>query len=160
MSTSDPRRLSEGDNLTVFSVEDDCILVVDNDGNKYELMLEGPDSIAVIWTVDDVKSVRPDLTDEQCRQVLAAVDHNHDASLGITWETLANEAWDLVPDGLRKQVQAYAERLVAAGDTATLQEVFGDRAADLDLSQFANQELLDIYTNYIAEDEKDEDDDG
>ena len=45
-------------------------------------------SIAIIWEIDDVKSVRPDLTNDECMEVLDYVDRKHDASLGITWETL------------------------------------------------------------------------
>ena len=45
-------------------------------------------SIAIIWELDDVKSLRSDLTDDECMEVLGYVDRKHDASLGVTWETL------------------------------------------------------------------------
>jgi hypothetical protein len=44
--------------------------------------------IAGIWHIEDVQSVRPDLTDDQAWQVLQAVRRNHDASLGINWDVL------------------------------------------------------------------------
>lgn len=161
MSTSNPRRLLVGDRLTVYSVEDNCILVVDNDdGHKYELLLKTPDCIAFGWCVADVKTVRPDLTKEQAGEVLRKVAREHDATLGVTWETLDNAARELFPGGLRKAVKAYAERLAAAGDTTTLKEMFDPREIDLDFKEFANTELLDIYNSYIAEDEQDEVDDG
>ena len=44
--------------------------------------------IADIWDIDDVKSLRDDLTDEQAMDVLRLVDKIKDASIGITWDTL------------------------------------------------------------------------
>lgn len=44
--------------------------------------------IAIIWRVEDVQAVRPDLTDEQAMAVLLNVKKNHDANDGVTWETL------------------------------------------------------------------------
>jgi hypothetical protein len=53
-----------------------------------EIHLDGDDRIFKGWNIDDVKSVRPDLTDKQCRQVLKSVDDNHDATIGINWDVL------------------------------------------------------------------------
>jgi hypothetical protein len=47
------------------------------------------DCITIKWTVSDVQSVRPDLTDEQAYEVLLYVEDNHDANNGITWNTLS-----------------------------------------------------------------------
>lgn len=44
--------------------------------------------IAVIWSIEDVQQVRPDLTGDQAWQVLEEVDRRHDAELGINWQTL------------------------------------------------------------------------
>jgi len=44
--------------------------------------------IALIWGIEDVQEVRPDLTDEQAWQVLQNADRNRDATLGINWDTL------------------------------------------------------------------------
>ena len=46
------------------------------------------DSITIEWHIDDVKEVRPDLTDEQAREVLWHAKHHHDAEQGINWEVL------------------------------------------------------------------------
>ncbi len=55
------------------------------------------DEIAIVWHIDDVKEVRPDLTDEQCRAVLRQADERHDATIGINWEVLEIHADDLFP---------------------------------------------------------------
>ena len=48
-----------------------------------------PDTeIAIIWGIDDVKGIRPDLDDEQALAVLGDVDSQHDANMGICWDTL------------------------------------------------------------------------
>jgi hypothetical protein len=44
--------------------------------------------IAILWSVNDVHSVRPDLDTEQCLAVLASVKHNHDAEQGVNWTVL------------------------------------------------------------------------
>jgi hypothetical protein len=51
-------------------------------------MLTSQDWLANFWSIDDVKEVADDLTDEQCREVLRRVEHNHDANIGINWEVL------------------------------------------------------------------------
>jgi hypothetical protein len=48
-------------------------------------------TISIVWYIDDVQSVRPDLSDEQAWEVLLAAKDNHDASLGINWDVL--ESW-------------------------------------------------------------------
>jgi hypothetical protein len=53
--------------------------------------------IALVWTVDDVLSVRPDLSGDQAWTVLQLVDDQHDASLGVTWETIEDAAQSLFP---------------------------------------------------------------
>lgn len=44
--------------------------------------------IAIIWGVEDVQSVRPDLSDDQAWEVLKFAQRGHDASLGFNWECL------------------------------------------------------------------------
>lgn len=48
--------------------------------------------IALVWGLEDVREVAPDLTDEQCWQVLVFCERSHDANHGITWHTLAAAA--------------------------------------------------------------------
>ena len=56
-----------------------------------------PDSITIVWYIDDVKEVRPDLTKQQCREVLQVADRRYDANLGIDWDMLTIHANDLFP---------------------------------------------------------------
>ena len=51
--------------------------------------------IADIWSVEDVQSVRPDLTEDQAWDVLQNVDHYKDAERGINWLTLEMAAEQL-----------------------------------------------------------------
>ena len=52
-------------------------------------------SIAVVWHVDDVLRVRPDLSREQAWIVLRHAHYRHDADIGINWEVLATHAESL-----------------------------------------------------------------
>ncbi len=54
-------------------------------------------SIAAIWCTDDVRGVRPDLTEEQAWEVLQQVLEHHDAEWGINWTTLEATADELFP---------------------------------------------------------------
>ena len=53
--------------------------------------------IAIFWHIDDVKSVRPDLSDEQCLQVLHRCENKHDAEIGINWLVIEMHADYLFP---------------------------------------------------------------
>lgn len=44
--------------------------------------------IAVVWSVEDVQEIRPDLTDEQAWQVLQFCERHHDAGDGINWHAI------------------------------------------------------------------------
>ena len=55
-------------------------------------------AIAIVWQIDDVLSVRPDLTEEQAGEVLGAVESGHDASIGTSWDTLEIYADQLFPE--------------------------------------------------------------
>lgn len=48
-------------------------------------------TIAILWGIEDVKSLRPTLTDEQCMEVLQLCKAKHDACIGINWEVI--EIW-------------------------------------------------------------------
>ena len=60
-------------------------------------LLANQRSIAAIWCTDDVRGIRPHLTEEQAWEVLQEVDDRHDAEWGITWTTLEVTADDLYP---------------------------------------------------------------
>ncbi|MCA4995143.1 hypothetical protein HWD35_10505 [Tsukamurella tyrosinosolvens] len=57
-----------------------------------ETGLSLPHQITIVWSVDDVLNVAPDLSDEQARQVLQVVKAEHDADVGITWAVIAAAA--------------------------------------------------------------------
>jgi hypothetical protein len=48
--------------------------------------------IAIVWGIEDVQSVRPDLSEDQAWEVLKFAQRGHDASLGINWEWLEASA--------------------------------------------------------------------
>lgn len=54
-------------------------------------------SIAIIWTVDDVRQFRSDLTLAEAREVLAEVEHGHDPNVGIHWDYIEEVADNLFP---------------------------------------------------------------
>ncbi len=56
-------------------------------------------TIAIIWSVDDVFNVRPDLDTKQAINVLKRVKSSHDACIGINWDVLKDCADDLYPKG-------------------------------------------------------------
>jgi hypothetical protein len=47
-----------------------------------------PDVIAIKWHTEDVMSRRIDLTEDECRDVLQRLKDSHDATVGISWETI------------------------------------------------------------------------
>ena len=53
--------------------------------------------IAIKWHIEDVQSIRPDLSDEQASTVLKRLKKNHDASIGINWDTIEIVADILFP---------------------------------------------------------------
>ena len=64
--------------------------------------------IAIIWSIEDVNIVRPDLTDEQALAVLTKVKDKHDAEMGVTWTTLEEWADILYP---RESNQSDSDKL-------------------------------------------------
>ncbi|MCC6970554.1 MAG: hypothetical protein IT434_10065 [Phycisphaerales bacterium] len=58
-------------------------------------MLATQHQIAIVWSIEDVHEVRPDLTNEQAWLVLQACKKCHDASVGVTWDTIEIIADDL-----------------------------------------------------------------
>jgi len=62
---------------------------------KLDPFIDG-DSIASVWSVEDVYSLHTDddgepdgsITPEQARAVLKAADNDHDANIGINWDVL------------------------------------------------------------------------
>lgn len=54
-------------------------------------------TISISWSIEDVLSVVPHLTNEQAGEVLDYVERNHDATIGVNWDTLTWAANDLFP---------------------------------------------------------------
>ena len=44
--------------------------------------------ISIKWHIDDVQSVRPNLTKIQASRVLEYLDRKHDANIGVNWEVI------------------------------------------------------------------------
>lgn len=42
----------------------------------------------IAWHISDVQLVRPDLSDDQARNVLDTVINEHDAEVGVNWDVL------------------------------------------------------------------------
>ena len=53
--------------------------------------------IAIIWCIDDVHMVRPDLSDDSAWTVLQSCKRYHDATLGISWDFIRCIADGLFP---------------------------------------------------------------
>ena len=51
--------------------------------------------IALVWSIDDVLQVRPDLTRAQAWQLLRALEEDHHAGLGISWDPLLVAAQEM-----------------------------------------------------------------
>lgn len=70
-------------------------IIMGNDVELAESFLKSEenrkDRIDSSWWIDDVKSLDESLTDEQCREILQAVNNNHDATVGINWDVLQAE---------------------------------------------------------------------
>jgi hypothetical protein len=69
----------------------------DNNDIDIHALLAERKQIAVIWSIEDVQEVRPDLTEDQAWKVLEYVDRKHDAELGVSWITLEIVADDMFP---------------------------------------------------------------
>lgn len=68
--------------------------------------LQRGDAMASLWWIDDVKGLTEDfegndsvkVTDQEARAVLANVEHNHDAEIGINWDTLRYALDDVIAE--------------------------------------------------------------
>ena len=56
------------------------------------------DTITISWGIEDVRGERPDLTPEQCREVLHQCKRKHDANIGICWDVIRCHAEELFPE--------------------------------------------------------------
>jgi hypothetical protein len=68
-------------------------------GENQEALKEIPtDFIVIKWQIEDVQSVRPDLSDDEANEVLGSLEDNHDANVGINWEVIEYAADNLFPE--------------------------------------------------------------
>lgn len=79
-------------------------LIIQTDCDIHATLAERRE-IAIIWCIDDVKEVRPDLNEDQCWQVLQNVERHHDATVGISWEVLDIVAGILFGDAAKEPDQ-------------------------------------------------------
>jgi hypothetical protein len=56
------------------------------------------DTITIKWHITDVQEVRPDLTDDQARDVLWRVRDIHDANEGVNWYVIECVASEMFPE--------------------------------------------------------------
>ena len=99
--------------------------------------------IAIIWSIQDVKTMRPDLTDEQCMDVLETVEHWHDASVGVRWDTLEIWAEELSPS--TPETKALLEKV------EELDLEFGEFAARCRPNETAEQTIARIEAEDAVE---------
>jgi len=52
-----------------------------------------------IWFVEDVLSLKPELTDNQAEGILESAHDNFDANLGINWDSLEHEISKIKTNG-------------------------------------------------------------
>jgi hypothetical protein len=70
---------------------------IDIDDVDFHQLLARDGKIAAIWSIADVKNIRPHLTDDQAWEVLESVGRQHDAEFGISWITLETVADEMFP---------------------------------------------------------------
>jgi hypothetical protein len=51
--------------------------------------------VAILWEIDDVREMRPELSDDQAWDVLQSIVKHHDAGIGINWEVIEAAAESL-----------------------------------------------------------------
>lgn len=61
-------------------------------------ILRSRGQIADIWSIEDVRSVRPNLSDDQAWNVLKQCIRYHDCNFGFTWSLLEMVADRLYPE--------------------------------------------------------------
>ncbi len=57
--------------------------------------------IALIWSIEDVREVRPDLNDDQAWRVLLRCEKVLDCQIGLTWQTIEDTAEALFPQAAK-----------------------------------------------------------
>lgn len=88
--------------LAPVGIEIDELFDFNGIDDEYELdlhdLLDQQRRIAHIWCIEDVKGVRPHLTDDQAWDVLQAVERRLNSELGINWDVIRDTADELHPE--------------------------------------------------------------
>jgi len=58
------------------------------DKTDLALLFNQPEEITIVWSVDDIKKVAPNLQDFQARFILSQLKKCHNAELGINWDVI------------------------------------------------------------------------
>jgi len=74
-----------------------------------QIIWNDKNSIVVLWHTDDVQSIRPDLTPDQCMEVLRRAERNHDAENGINWGVLEYWADEIFPVEEEEEEKVYKD---------------------------------------------------
>jgi hypothetical protein len=61
-------------------------------------LLRDRHQVAVIWSIEDVQFIRPDLDDDQAWKVLQQSEDVHDCECGFTWAHIETVAGDMYPE--------------------------------------------------------------
>jgi hypothetical protein len=88
----------EGQNIRVRADKNNNHLIFADEGGTEILCISGEENfVRFTWSIDDVKAVRPDLTDNECMNVLERVKSEYDTSIGVSWATVEIHAGELYP---------------------------------------------------------------
>lgn len=127
------------------------------------MMNKDQDILQIIWVTDDVLSQRPDLTKDQAREVLRAMERNHDANIGVNWDVIDVTASILFPKPSTPTKYEVQHRTMAGGweNTWTVEEKDQQATPQVFDSEAEAQAELDAFFRDVAEEiaygERDED---
>jgi hypothetical protein len=109
-------------------------LVEFNDVQQYECDLQAllatERKIALVWSIDDVKQRRPDLSDAQAWQVLDTFQRHHDCNMEVSWDKLEQIAHDLFGSGNAQRIDRCAKALANYDEDADVDTNLTDLLAD------------------------------
>tara|TARA_E500000331_G_scaffold348690_1_gene390680 strand:- start:1174 stop:1563 length:390 start_codon:yes stop_codon:yes gene_type:complete len=88
-STKDLQQLADDEILKILTDAENVIdYYVDFIINMTAECEEGKEHSFMGFSESDVAAMRPDLSEDQCYEILAIAEQRYDASLGVTWDTL------------------------------------------------------------------------
>lgn len=85
------------------------IIVEELDSERAKKVLKEAGYLMVFWCEDDIRGyelgengyddkgeVIPPLTDEEVCDIMLCLENNFDASIGINWDTISSQIWDIL----------------------------------------------------------------